>query len=141
MLEPKQTLREHRERVEFGPKRGKRVRSRVQVLVAMMLLMCIPLGRRQVPAQFLRRSARTVAGGVALDTPPLSQRACVYRIEAKLVQQMSYRGFDIFVVTSDDQRAAILRASWLSVSSKVSGINMVEGLDDLRAWQMGLQEF
>ena len=79
----------------------------MQVLVAMMLLMCIPLGRRQVPAQFLYRSARAVAGGVALDTPPLSQRACVYRIEAKLVEQMSYRGFDIFVVTSDDQRAAI----------------------------------
>ncbi len=39
-----------------------------------MLPMRIPLGRRQIPAQFLRRSARTVAGRVALDTPPLSQR-------------------------------------------------------------------
>ena len=54
---------------------------------------------------------------------------------------MGHSGFGIFVVTSDDQRAAILRASWLSVSSKVSGINMVEGFDDLRGWQMGLQEF
>ena len=106
-----------------------------------MLPMCIPLGRRQVPAQFLCRSARTVAGRVALDTPPLSQRSCVYRIEAELVEQMGHAGFGIFVVTSDDQRAAILRACWLSVSSKVSGINMVEGLDDLRGWQMGLQKF
>ena len=104
----------------------------------MMLLMCIPLGRRQVPAKFLCRSARTVAGGVALDTPPLSQRACIHRIEAELVEQMGHAGFSIFVVTSDDQRAAILRASWLSVSRKVSGINMVEGFDDLRGWQMGL---
>ncbi len=31
---------------------------------------------------------------------------------------MGHCGFGIFVVTSDDQRAAILRASWLSVSSK-----------------------
>jgi hypothetical protein len=56
---------------------------------------------------------------------------------------MSYSGFGIFVVTSHDQRAAILRASWLSVSGKGSGINinMVEGLDDLRGGQMGLQEF
>jgi hypothetical protein len=58
-----------------------------------MLPMCIPLGRRQVPAQFLCRSARTVAGRVALDTPPLSQRACVYRIEAELVEQMGHSGF------------------------------------------------
>jgi hypothetical protein len=28
-------------------------------------------------------------------------------------------------------------ASWLSVSRKGSGINVVEGLDDLRGWQMG----
>ena len=115
--------------------------SRGFKLVAMMLLMRIPPGRRQVAAKFLCRSARTVAGGVALDTPPLSQRACVYRIEAELVEQMGHSGFGIFVVTGDDQRAAILRASWLSVSSKVSGINMVEGFDDLRGWQMGLQEF
>ena len=106
-----------------------------------MLLIRIPLGRRQVPAQFLRRSARAVAGGVALDTPPLSQRSCVYCIEAELVEQMGHSAFGIFVITSDDQRAAILCASWLSVSSKGSGINMVEGLDDLRGWQMGLQEF
>ena len=98
----------------------------------------MPLGCCKVSAQFLCRSARTVAGGVALDTPSLSQRACVYRIEAELVEQMGHSGFGILVVTSDDQRAAILRASWLSVSSKVSGINMVEGFDDLRAWQMGL---
>jgi hypothetical protein len=52
---------------------------------------------------------------------------------------MGHSGFGIFVVTSDDQRAAILRACWFSVSSKVSGINMVEGFDDLRGWQMGLQ--
>ena len=115
--------------------------SLFQALVVMMLLMCIPLGRRQVAAKFLCRSARTVAGGVALDTPPLSQRACVYRIEAELVEQMGHSGIGIFIVTSDNQRAAILRASWLSVSSKVSGINMVEGLDDPRGWQMGLQEF
>src|ERR1019366_3618487 len=38
-------------------------------------------------------------------------------------------------------RATILCASRLSVSSKGSGINMVEGLDDLRGWQMRLQEF
>ena len=107
----------------------------------MMLLIRIPLGRRQVPAQFLCRSARTVAGGVALDTPPLSQRACVYRIEAELVEQMGHSGFSVFVVTSDHQRAAILCAGWLSVSSKGGDINMVEGLDDLRGWQMGLQEF
>jgi hypothetical protein len=122
-------------------KRGKRVRSLVQALLAMILPMCIPLGRRQVPAQILCRSARTVAGGVALDTPPLSQRACVYRIEAELVEQMGHPSFGIFVVTSNHQRAAILRAAWLSVSSKVSGVNMVEGFDDLRGWQMGLQEF
>ena len=85
--------------------------------------------------------ARTVAGRVALDTPAFSQRARVYRIEAELVEQMGHAGFGIFVVTSDDQRAAVLRASWLSVSSKGSGINMVEGLDDPRGWQMGLQEF
>jgi hypothetical protein len=54
---------------------------------------------------------------------------------------MGHFGFGIFVVTSDDQRAPILRASWFSVSSKGRGINMVEGLDDLRGWQMGLQEF
>src|ERR1700730_14073055 len=107
----------------------------------MMLLIRIPLGRRQVPAQFLSRSARTVAGSVALDTPSLFQRACVYRIETELVEQMGHSGFGIFVVTSDDQRAAILCARWLSVSSEGSGINMVEGLDDLRGWQMGLQEF
>ena len=101
----------------------------------------IPLGCRQVSAQFLCRSARTVAGGVALDTPPLSQRACVYRIEAELVEQMGHPGFGIFVVTSNNQRAAILRASWLSVSSKVSSVNLVEGFDDLRGWRMGLQEF
>ncbi len=87
----------------------------------------VPLGRRQVLAQFLCRSARTVAGGVALDTP--------------LVEQMGHSGFGILVVTSDDQRAAILCASWFSISSKVSGINMIEGLDDLRGWQMVLQEF
>ena len=52
---------------------------------------------------------------------------------------MGHSGFGIFVVTSDDQRAAIFRACWFSVSSKVSGINMVEGFDDLRGWQMGLQ--
>ena len=107
----------------------------------MMLLMCIPLGRRQVPAQFLCRSARTIAGSVALDTPSLSQRACVYRIEAELVEQMGHSGFCIFVVTSNDQRAAILRAGWLPVGGKGSGINMVEGLDDFRCWQMGLQKF
>ena len=73
----------------------------------MALTDAIPLGRRKVSAQFLCRSARTVAGGVALDTPPLSQRACVYRIEAELVEQMGHPGFGIFVVTSDDQRAAI----------------------------------
>src|SRR6478752_5605844 len=101
----------------------------------MVLLIRIPLGRRQVPAQFLCRSARTVAGGVALDTPPLSQRACVYRIEAELVEQMRHSGFGIFVITGDDQRAAILCAGWLSVSSKGGGIDMVEGLDDLRGWQ------
>jgi len=106
-----------------------------------MLLIRIPFGHCQVPAQFLCRSARTVAGSVALDAPPLSQRACVYRIEAELVEQMGHSGFGIFVVTSDDQGAAILRASWQSVSSKGSGINMIEGLDDLRGWQMGLQEF
>ena len=105
------------------------------------LLICISLSGRQVPTQFLCRSARTVAGGVALDTPPLSQRAGVYRVEAELVEQMGHSGFGIFIVTSDDQRAAILRTSWLSVSSKVSGINMVEGLDDLRDRQMGLQKF
>ena len=107
----------------------------------MALTDAIPLGRRKVSTQFLCRSARTVARGVALDTPSLFQRACVYRIEAELVEQMGHSGFGVFVVTSDDQRAAILRASWLSVSSKVSGINMVERLDDLRGWQMGLQEF
>ncbi len=105
----------------------------------MALTDAIPLGRRKVSTQFLCRSARTVARGVALDTPSLFQRACVYRIEAELVEQMGHSGFGVFVVTSDDQRAAILRACWFSVSSKVSGINMVEGFDDLRGWQMGLQ--
>jgi hypothetical protein len=79
----------------------------VQALVVMMLLIRIPLGRRQVPAQFLCRSARAVAGGVALDTPPLCQRTCVHRIEAEMVEQMCHSGFGIFVVTSDDQRAAM----------------------------------
>jgi hypothetical protein len=41
----------------------------------MILLIRVPLGRRQVTAQFFCRSARTVARGVALDTPPLFQRA------------------------------------------------------------------
>ena len=46
--------------------------SRVQALVVIMLPVRIPLGRRQVPAQLLCSSTRTVAGGIALDTPPLS---------------------------------------------------------------------
>ena len=66
-----------------------------------MLPMCIPLGRRQVAAQFLRRSAPTIAGGVALDTPPLSQRACVYRIEAELVEQMGHSGFGMRLPSLD----------------------------------------
>src|ERR1035441_6582077 len=107
----------------------------------MMLLIRIPLGHRQIPAEFLCRSAWTIAGGIALDAPPLFQRARIHRIEAELVEQMGYSGLRIFVVTSDDQRATILCASRLSVSSKGSGMNMVEGLDDLRGWQMCLQEF
>jgi hypothetical protein len=45
-----------------------------------------------------------VPTAVALDTPPLSQRTCVYRIEAELVEQMGHCGFGIFVVTSMAKR-------------------------------------
>ena len=75
----------------------------------------VPLSRGEISAQFLCRATRSVTGGIALDAPPLVQRDCVYRIEAKLVEQMSDRGLGLYIVTGDDQRATILRSSGLPV--------------------------
>ena len=49
-------------------------------------------------------------------------------------------GLRILVVAGDHQSAAILRARRLPVGRKLGGIDMIEGLDDLRGWQMRLQE-
>jgi hypothetical protein len=38
----------------------------------------------EIPAKLLGRAPRAVAGGVALDAPPLPERPCVDRVEAEL---------------------------------------------------------
>ena len=95
-----------------------------------MLLVRVPLGRREVSAQLLRRATRTVAGRIALDAPSFLQRARIDRVEAELVEQAGDRGLGPLVVASDDQRATILLARWLPVGGERSGVDMVEGLDD-----------
>src|SRR5437660_2245125 len=105
-----------------------------------MLPVRIPLRRGEIFAQLLRRSARTVAGRVALNPPPFSQRARIHSIEPKLIDQLRHCGLSALIVAGDHQRATIRGASWLAMRSQVRRIVMVERLDDLRGREVGLVE-
>src|SRR5688572_10080304 len=104
------------------------------------LLGRVPLGCREVLAQFLRRTSWTVARSVALNAPPFSQRTGIHRIETELVDQASDGCLRRRIIASDDQSASILRARGVPVCREVGGVNVIERLDDLRRGQMPLQE-
>jgi len=69
------------------------------------LLISVPLGGREVSSQ---RAARTIAGCIPLNAPPLLERARIYRVEAELVEQPRDDGLRLRVVAADDQSPAVL---------------------------------
>jgi len=72
------------------------------------LLISVPLGGREVSSQLLPRAARTIAGRIPLNAPPLLERARIYRVEAELVEQPRDDGLHLRVVAADDQSPAVL---------------------------------
>src|SRR5579864_1992691 len=90
------------------------------------LVVRVPLRRREVSAQLLRRAPRTVAGRIALDTPTFLQRPRIHRVESELIEQTGDRRLGPGVVAGDGQRATILCAGWLPVGGECSGVDMVE---------------
>src|SRR5688572_10448591 len=95
------------------------------------LLGGVSFGRREVLAQFLRRTSWTVARSVALYAPPFSQRTGIHRIETELVDQASNGCLRRRIIASDHQSASILCAGRAPVCREVGGVNVIEGLDDL----------
>jgi len=67
-----------------------------------LLLVRVPLGRREVCAQLLRCPTWTVPGHITLNPPPLLQRTSIHDVEPELVEQARHRGLGSGVVASDD---------------------------------------
>ena len=114
-----------------GQKAAQGVRTLRAVRGVALLLVRVPLGRRKILAQCLRRASRTVAGGIALNAPPVLQRTRIHGVEPELVEQTCNGGLGLRVVAGDDQCPTILRAGRSSVGRKLSGADVVERLDDL----------
>src|SRR5579862_764840 len=91
----------------------------------------VPSGCREIPAELLRRSTRTIAGCIALNSPSFLQRPRVDRVEAELVEQVPHRDLGVDVVAGDGQRAAILGTGRPAVGGELRGVDVVECLDHL----------
>jgi hypothetical protein len=87
------------------------------------------------------RATGAAARSVALDTPTLFQWARVHRIETELIDQTGDLSFGVLIVAGDGQCSAILRASRPPVGGELTGVDMFEGLHDLRGREVRLQEF
>ncbi len=93
----------------------------------------VPFGRREISPQFLSRTARTVSGGIPLDAPPFFERACVHSVETELIEQMGNGGLGALIITSNHQRATILRPRRLPVGGEFGGVNVIEALTTFEA--------
>ena len=113
------TAQEFIDRAVPGPAMDSMVGAPPVSLKAGLLLVRVPLGRRKILAQFLRRASRTVAGGITLNAPPFLQRTRVHRVEPELVEQTRNGGLGCRVVAGDDQGSTILRAGRSPVSREL----------------------
>ena len=62
---------------------------------------------REVPPQFVRSTARTVARRIALDAPTLFKRPRINGIEAELIEQTGHGRLGVTIIAGNDQRAPI----------------------------------
>lgn len=71
-----------------------------------------------------------------MKAPLLAQRACIYPIESELIEQRCDSLFRAVVVASDGQGPTADGAWSATIRFDIRSGDGVEGLDDLRVWQM-----
>ena len=57
-----------------------------------------------------------------------------------MIEEAGNRGLGLSIVPGNDQRATVLGARRAAVGGELGGMDMVEGLDDLRGGKMRLRE-
>src|SRR5262245_19803508 len=99
-----------------------------------------PLRRCEISPQCFGGPAGSVTRSIALNAPALAESTDVNDVEPELVDELRHGALGVRIVARDRQSSPVRGSLRQSVGGQRRRIDVIEGLDDLRGWQMPLQQ-